>query len=156
MKGALAGLGVGLAIALWMFACGGPHPPHDCSRGSECWQETTRAEILSSWTEIRQWRHEAHMDLDPKVSDVMQLRSKTVEQVKPLCAVGHTEPPACNDVCSLGHDICDNAEHICKLADELGKEDDFAQQKCSSAKASCREAEQRCCDCSSATRDESK
>lgn len=153
MKGALAGLGVGLAIAVWMFACGGPQPPHDCSRGSECWQETTRAEILTRWTEIRQWRHEAHMDLDPKPSDILQIRSKTVQQVKQLCGNGHTEPATCSDVCSLGHDICDNAEHICRLADDLGKDDDFAQQKCLSAKASCREAEQRCCDCSSAKDD---
>jgi hypothetical protein len=142
------GVLLGLAIAGWILACGAPKTTQDCARGSQCWAEQERAEILALWTQIRTFRRDAHMDLDPTPSDVMQMTSKTVKELKQICPDGHNEPTACSDICSLGHNICDNAESICRIADELGKSDDFAQQKCTSAKASCHEAEQRCCDCS--------
>jgi len=146
-RGPVTGVLLGLAISGWMLACGGSQTPQDCARGSQCWQEQQRAEILQRWAEIRQYRREAHMDLDPAPSDVLQMQSKTVKELKQTCPDNHKEPDSCSDICSLGHNICDSAESICRIADELGKSDDFAQQKCTSAKASCREAEQRCCDC---------
>jgi hypothetical protein len=149
------GILLGLVIAGWMLACGSPRSTTDCARGSQCWQEQQRAEILTLWAQIRTFRRDAHMPLDPTPSDVLQMQSKTVKELKQICPDGHKEPEACSDVCSLGHNICDSAESICRIADELGKSDDFAQQKCTSAKASCREAEQRCCDCS-ANKDDTK
>ncbi|MGE0870139.1 MAG: hypothetical protein AB7P03_16360 [Kofleriaceae bacterium] len=109
---------------------------------------TKHIEISNLWTQIRGWRREAKMDLDPSPQMLLQLGGKPVGEAAHVCPDGHPVPKACDDICSLADAICDNAEAICGIADELGKDDDFAQQKCTSAKASCREAKQRCCDCS--------
>jgi hypothetical protein len=108
-------------------------------------------EIITLWTQIRQWRHEAHMDLDPNPTTELQWRSRSVSEAARVCPDGHVVPKACGEVCDLAVAICDNAEAICGLADELGKTDQAAQEKCTSAKASCREAKQRCCNCSKDT-----
>jgi hypothetical protein len=105
-------------------------------------------EVTALWTQIREWRREAHMPLDPTQQHVFQLAQRTAKEARLTCPEHHEVPRACNDVCNLADDICDNAERICQIADELGKDDDYAQGKCASAKASCREAKQRCCDCS--------
>ncbi len=104
-------------------------------------------QITALWTQIRGFRHEAGMDLDPSPMLISQ-PPKTVMDAKRVCPDNHKVPATCNDICSLADAICDNAEAICGLADELGKQDDFAQGKCTSSKASCREAKQRCCGCS--------
>lgn len=106
-----------------------------------------RQEILTLWTQIRQWRHEHQWDLEPPSSLIQYSRNQTVRDARNVCPDGTRTPPTCGDVCTLSDDICDNAERICTLADELGKDDQFAQEKCTSAKASCRESQQRCCDC---------
>jgi hypothetical protein len=108
-------------------------------------------QITALWTQIRDWRREAHMDLDPAPQAVFQLGSRTVKEAARVCADNHPVPETCNDVCNLADAICDNAEAICNLADDLGKQDDYAQEKCANAKASCREAKQRCCTCSGGT-----
>ena len=104
-------------------------------------------QITALWTQIRDWRREGGMDVDPSPVLIAQ-PPKTVSDAKRVCPDAHKVPATCNDICSLADAICDNAEAICGLADELGKQDDFAQGKCTSAKASCREAKQRCCGCS--------
>ena len=104
-------------------------------------------QITALWTQIRQWRHEAGMDLEPSPILISQ-PPKTVSDAKRVCPDNHQVPKSCTDICSIADAICDNAEAICGLADELGKGDDFAQGKCTSAKTSCREAKQRCCGCS--------
>ena len=130
------------AIALIVInACGGQQHPRD--------NEFKRTEIITLWGEIRQWRHEAHMDLDPSPLTLNQIRFKTVKDAEKVCVENHKVPEKCSDVCLLAGDICDNAESICTIADELGKDDDFAQGKCTDAKASCHEAKQKCCGCSS-------
>jgi hypothetical protein len=104
-------------------------------------------EITALWAQIRDWRREARMDLDPAPLTMHQWRGRTALEAARVCAESLRVPPRCSDVCSLGDAICDNAERICTLADELGN-DQLAQEKCTSAKASCREAKQRCCTCS--------
>ncbi|HEU0031331.1 MAG TPA: hypothetical protein VFQ53_11910 [Kofleriaceae bacterium] len=111
--------------------------------------------ITQLWMQIRGFRAEAGMELDPPQALELQWRGKTVNEASRVCPDGHDVPKACGEVCSLAENICDNAEAICGLADELGKDDRLAQEKCTSAKASCREAKQRCCACSAAPPDAS-
>ncbi len=115
------------------------------------YQRLKHDEIGDLWIQIRQWRSEAKLDLDPPVSMMQFVRGKSVSELAKTCPANHRVPTTCNDVCSIADNICDNAERICQLADDLGKSDDYAQQKCTSAKASCREAKQQCCTCSEKT-----
>jgi len=111
-----------------------------------------RDEILALWTQIRDWRREAHMEsLDPSPQTISYFGERPVKDAKAVCEDGHKVPAVCDDVCNLADAICDNAESICTIAGELGKDDDFAQDKCRSAKASCSEAKKKCCGCSSST-----
>jgi hypothetical protein len=103
-------------------------------------------EILLRWGEIRRWRVEAGMGVDPHPSTMIQMTRQTVKQAESVCPDGHTVPKTCDDICSLAENICDNAESICRIAAELNTA--WALDKCTSAKASCREAKQRCCGCS--------
>jgi hypothetical protein len=136
---AIVGLVLG-AIVAGVIACGSAqHADGGASK---------RGEITALWTQIRDWRREARMDLDPSTQTVFQLERHTVKDAARVCSEGHKVPQSCDDVCNLADAICDNAEAICTIADELGKDDDFAQDKCSSAKGSCREAKQKCCGCS--------
>lgn len=138
MKGVIAGIALGATIAS-VVACGGVPSVKGFDK---------RNEISNLWTQIRGWRHEAKMDLDPSTQLMQVLRGKSVGDAKMVCKANQTESPACSDICSIADAICDNAERICELADDLGKGDSFGQEKCTSAKASCREAKQRCCGCS--------
>jgi hypothetical protein len=135
-------LGAALGAAIAFGACGGePRPVNDIN-------VARRNDITALWTQIRDWRREAHMELDPSPQTMNQLINRTVKYAETVCAENHKVPKTCDDVCNLSDAICDNAEAICKIADELGKDDDYAQEKCTSAKASCREARQKCCNCS--------
>ena len=117
---------VASAIALILAnACGGRQPPPA--------SQDKRAEIIALWTQIRDWRHQARMDLDPSPVTLNQIRFKTVKDAEKVCVDNHKVPEKCGDVCLLADDICDNAERICAIADELGKDDDFAQGKCSTS-----------------------
>jgi hypothetical protein len=141
VRGVVAGLVIGFACALLAMSCA-----H--TEGSPWEQRYTKMnEITTLWSQIRDWRHEAHMTLDPTPQDLLQWGTRPAREAKGVCPANHEVPTTCGDVCNLGDDICDNAERICTIADELGKDDHDAQDKCSSAKASCREAKQRCCDC---------
>jgi hypothetical protein len=137
------GLALGAAIGGLVIACARPIDPMAWQRSQE-----KKNEITALWTQIRDWRREAHMDVEPSPRDVLQMRGSTVAAAARSCPEAHPVPASCADVCSLADAICDNAETICAIAAELSP-DDFAKQKCDSAKASCREAKQRCCDCSS-------
>jgi hypothetical protein len=132
-----------VAVFVAAVACGGAQK----NRG---WEErlVQHNQIANLWTQIRGWRHEAKMDLDPPAQLVQYLRGKTVRDAAKVCKGDKKESATCSDICSLADAICDNAESICGIADELGPADAFAQEKCTSAKASCREAKQRCCGCS--------
>jgi len=137
-----ASLALGVAIGV-MVACGGASKPFDWDKHIQM-----ENEITALWTQIRDWRREAHMGLEPTRQDVFQLQNRSVPEARQVCPESHEVPATCNDICDLSTAICDNAETICKIADELGKGDEYAQDKCASAKASCREAKQRCCRCS--------
>ena len=138
-----SGVVLGALLAIAIVACGGdmPAPQRPDPRDNE---------ITALWAQIRAWRKEAHMALDPTPYDVMSIGPRPFAEVKHVCPDHHHVPNTCNDVCNLADDICDNAERICDLADQLGKTDEYAQEKCRSAKASCRESKQHCCDCSTA------
>ena len=131
-----------IVLALAVVGCGG------AQQTDWSWKFQKENQITALWTQIRDWRREAHMDLDPVRNDVFQVRGRPIGEVRRVCVADHEVPPKCNDICDLSVAICDNAEAICGIADELGKNDHDAQDKCTSAKASCREAKQRCCNCS--------
>ncbi|MBZ0238112.1 MAG: hypothetical protein K8M05_37730, partial [Deltaproteobacteria bacterium] len=126
--------------ALLVAACGGTRAPRT-------WQEqqSKRNDITVLWAQIRDWRREAGMGVEPDESAVMAMSRMTVSTAAKACVLERAPRPACSDVCDLGDAICDNAESICGIADELN--DPWAREKCDSAKASCREARQRCCRC---------
>lgn len=130
----------GVALAAAIAACTRPPLPPTETRLQKL------NEITTLWAQIRGWRREAHMELDPAPLTMHQWRGRTVPEAARVCPESQRVPPRCDDVCSIGDAICDNAERICTLADELGN-DHLAQEKCTSAKASCREAKQRCCSC---------
>ena len=106
----------------------------------------SRNEITALWAQIRDWRREGGMDVEPDDSQVMAMKRMSVSSAARACALPAAPRRACGDVCDLGDAICDNAESICGIADELGN-DAWAREKCDSAKASCREAQERCCRC---------
>jgi hypothetical protein len=109
-------------------------------------QDGRRNEITALSIQIREWRREAGLPVDPRHEDVIQSAPISLKQAAAVCPVGHPVPATCSEVCSLADAICDNAEQICILAGELG--DQWSRDKCNSAKASCRDAKQRCCACS--------
>ena len=128
-----------IAAILLAVAC---HPPPSAPA------QDKRAEIIALWTQIRGWRQEAGMNLEPAPQTVFEMRKETVQGAQRVCPDGHQVPTSCNDVCSLADAICDNAERICDIAAELGPDDKLGQEKCDSSKASCREAKKTCCGCS--------
>lgn len=132
-------------LVLVLVGCGGSPPPVDWS-----WKLQKENQITALWTQIRGWRHDAHMDLEPARNDVIKFFKQPVAAAKQVCPEEHEVPKTCEDICDLSTAICDNAEAICGIAAELGADDSWAQDKCASAKASCKEAKQRCCNCSKA------
>lgn len=139
MRGVRRGLCSGLAAATIVIACAAPKP----TTSNERMQKLNT--VTNLWTQIRGWRHEAGMPVEPPPSTFISIEGKTVKEIEKICPEGHQEPKACEDVCSLADAICDNADAICEIAEELG--DSWAREKCTSAKASCKEAKQRCCSC---------
>jgi hypothetical protein len=139
----MAALSLGAVFALGLVlapACGGARTPKPWPE-----QQARRNEITVLWAQIRDWRREAGMEVEPEESAVMAMSRMTVSTAAKACVLQRAPTPACSDVCDLGDAICDNAESICGIADEL--DDAWAREKCDSAKASCREAQQRCCRC---------
>jgi hypothetical protein len=138
----MKGLALGAIIAI-IVACGGRQSL------MPDWQirQHKLDEMDRRLGEIRQWRHEHGMGIEPTSVDISFVRSKTVPQAKNVCPADHVVPKSCSDICVLSDDICDNAEAICAIADELGKDDKEAQDRCASGKASCREAMKHCCEC---------
>jgi hypothetical protein len=128
------------AIIAIAVACGGPN------RNVELMKQDKRTEIIALWTQIRSWRLDAEMPLDPAPKTVFEMRKQTVQGAQRVCQA--QVPTTCNDVCNLADAICDNAERICEIAAELGPDDKLGQEKCESAKGSCREAKKNCCGCS--------
>jgi len=114
-----------------------------CGRATEVPARTDlRAEIAALWTQIRDWRREARMDVEPERDSVLAMRGRPVSGAR-VCS---SSAPVCLDVCDLADAICDNAERICDIASQLG-DDPWAKDKCDSAKASCTESRERCCTC---------
>jgi hypothetical protein len=135
VKTVVAAVVVGIAIG----ACAVHSPPPTPF-------DPKKNEITALWTQIRNWRVEAHLGTNPQTDLVLQMRGMTVRQAANVCPDTHVPPPACTDVCDLADAICDNATQICAIAGELAP-DAWAEEKCTSAKASCKEAKQQCCAC---------
>ncbi len=135
-----AGLVGGLAGAL--VACAGRSAP------PLAWSElqAQRNEITALSTQIRQWRHEAGLGVEPDDATVLAMARTTAATAARACVLPTPPAATCTDVCELGSAICENAEDICAIAAEL-RGDSWAEDKCDSAKASCREAQERCCTC---------
>jgi hypothetical protein len=141
------GIVVGLLIAALVLSCAVNNRRADTEMQVRI---DKMNEITALWVEIRRYRGDLEMPLDPPVSMMNEFRAKTVKDARRVCSDNHARPATCQDSCTLSDHICENAELICKIADELGKHD-RAQEKCTSSKASCREAKQKCCDkCSKA------
>jgi hypothetical protein len=133
--GLVAALTLGLVGGASVGACvKSPAPP-----------PPQKNEIMALWTQIRDWRLDAGLPVDPEASSLTGMKGTTVIKARAVC---EPEPVSatCNDVCDLADAICDNAERICDLASELPG-DSWAADKCTSSKASCKEAKQRCCTC---------
>ena len=140
----MRGLLLGLALAGFIVGCM-TSPPRKLEPPPPGPERYAKLGLINDlWVQIRDFRRQAGMPLDPPDPLERQFRNVPPAQAKASCS--EPEAPTCSDICVLANHICDNAETICKIADELGK-DDPAQEKCTSAKASCREATQRCCNC---------
>ena len=139
----MKGVALGLALAVAIVACmgGGPTPAKPNHRIEAITQ------ITALWTQIRDWRREAGMRVDPSPESMLEMRRRDIKEAQRVCPDTHPVTKQCEDICSLADAICDNAEAICDIADKLGKDDHQAQEKCTSAKASCKEAKQRCEKC---------
>lgn len=136
----MRGVAAGFALALVIVACmGSPKPAKPNGRIEAITQ------ITALWTQIREWRREAGMKVDPSPQTMLEMRDRSLKEAQRVCPDTYPITKQCEDICSLADAICDNAEAICDLADQLGKDDHQAQEKCTSAKASCKEAKQRCC-----------
>lgn len=130
------------AFAVLLVACAAPAAPR--APGPDLL--AARNEITALSTQIRDWRREAGMDVEPDHETVMAMARTTPATAARACVLPTPTPQVCTDVCDLAEAICDNAEAICGIAAELDN-DAWATAKCDSAKASCREAQERCCDC---------
>jgi hypothetical protein len=141
MRPALVALGA-VAFGMWLAACAAKSPQPEKALGTDLKQEVT-----ALWTQIRDWRFEAGMNVEPANATKLSMRGQTIATAKRVCPTD-PEPTSdrCADVCDLASAICENAGRICEIADELQR-DPWAVDKCTSATASCREAKQRCCDC---------
>jgi hypothetical protein len=133
--GVVAALALGLGAGMTISACVKAPAPTSPQKN----------EITALWTQIRDWRLEAGLPVDPPSADLMSARDSSVRKARAVCAA-QPQSQQCADVCDLGDAICDNAERICELAEDLHG-DSWAEDKCTSAKASCREAKRRCCAC---------
>jgi hypothetical protein len=141
--GVALGLGLGLSLGLAITACVTPRPEPPAWQGAH----ERRGEIIALATQIRDWRREAGMGVEPPPTLVVQMRTTSARGARqPATCNGAAPPPPCHDVCSIADAICDNADRICRIAGELPG-DAWAADKCDSAKASCREARERCCGC---------
>lgn len=136
----MKGVALGLLIAAVIFSC--VKPPERPQNGDRYALLTQQAAL---WTQIRDWRREAGMRVDPSAETMFEVRGRSLKEAQRVCPDTHPITKTCEDICSLADAICDNAEAICDIADKLGRDDHQAQEKCTSAKASCKEAKQRCC-----------
>ena len=136
----MRGIAIGLAMAIAIVACVKEPAPKTTNGRIEA-----ITQITALWTQIREWRREAGMKVEPSPEAMLEMRPRRLEEAKRVCPDTHPVTKQCEDICSLADAICDNAEAICDIAAKLGRDDHQAQEKCTSAKASCKEAKQRCC-----------
>ena len=142
-----AALAAGVALAAAVGACSSrpPRPPTSTSIPMLD-DQGQREEITALWTQIRQWRLDAQLGVEPDAAAVAAMSERSVADAAATCASPTPAAGTCREVCDLGDAICDNARAICRIANDLAG-DVWAQGKCASAKASCHEAEARCCGC---------
>lgn len=134
-----AWLGTVLTVALGAtyLGCAGTKPPERVTPMAATYQ----SEIVAMMTEIRGWRVELKLGLEP-TDRVLG----SVDSARNVCPVFEVVDE-CRDICTLADHICENADKICGLAEGELLGDQWAQDKCSSAKASCKEGRKQCCGC---------
>ena len=138
---AAGGFVLALTAGLIVAACAAKQPSRSVSQFDE-----DKADIALMSSEIRQWRAEMGLGVEPPAETLLQYRHVPVKKLR-LCP----DEPApngekCKDVCTLKDHICDNAENICRIAEDLDG-DGWAIEKCNTAKASCKQATEKCCEC---------
>lgn len=109
------------------------------------------AEINEMASQIRDWRRQIGLSLEPEESAIIEMRPQPLSTAMRICPDDY-EPVTeqCQDVCSLANAICENADSICRIASDLPG-DTWAEGKCDSSKASCKQAKERCCTCENGT-----
>lgn len=141
-KSVLFALVIGTVLGAGLASCARSKPVMNSSRINERKQELT-----ALWMQIRDWRKEAGLRVEPDAQQLAEVRRQPVSQSLRTCdSAVPPRTPICDDMCSLKDAICDNATAICDIARELNG-DSWAYGKCNSAKASCKEASERCCTC---------
>jgi hypothetical protein len=108
--------------------------------------DMNKQEIAGLWMQIRDWRVEMGLRVEPDTTAIPAARRQPVQVLRVCPEHPNPETATCRDTCNIADAICDNAERICDIAEEL-EGDAWAAEKCESAKASCKEATERCCDC---------
>ena len=147
--GAARAAGVAIALGLALAACSTRAPGAPVSTTSTIPlidDQAQRDEITALSTQIRQWRLDARLGVEPDADVVATMSARSMTDVAATCATPTPAAGTCREVCDLGDAICANASAICRIADDLAG-DVWAEGKCASAKASCQEAEARCCGC---------
>ena len=139
-------LALAAALTLGLAACAMKSPQQATPLPPPTGTPDPHQEITARWDEIRQWRLDARLAIEPDADLIATMSERPVTEAAATCAAPTPTTGTCADVCQLGDAICDNAATICRIADELAG-DVWAHDKCASAKASCHEAEARCCAC---------
>ena len=112
----MKGLVLGALIAIVIAACVNREAPSKPPNG-ERYALLTQQTAL--WTQIRDWRREAGMRVDPSPQSMLELRGRSIKEAQRVCPDTHPITTKCEDICSLADAICDNAEAICDIADKL-------------------------------------
>ena len=77
MKGVLAGL---LLVGLVLSCARGPFPPGEGDRIAKM------NEVTALWTQIRQFRAEMNLPLEPSSSMLVEFKNKSVKDAQRVCA----------------------------------------------------------------------
>jgi hypothetical protein len=153
--GPLAPTLVGIALGIALASCAGKHSPTAPPGLGEGPMERpevagphdmNKQEIAALWMQIRDWRLEMGLRVEPDTTAIPAVRRQPVQKLRVCPEHPNPETATCRDTCNIADAICDNAERICDIAGQLDG-DAWAAEKCESAKASCKEATERCCDC---------
>ena len=92
----MRGLALLLVGLLVLPACGGARPTKPWPE-----QQARRNEITVLWAQIRDWRRDAGMEVEPDESAVMAMSRMTVSTAAKACVLQQAPRPACSEASSL-------------------------------------------------------